>query len=332
MEKKFKNGLVLGKMMPTTMGHKHLIDSAAKQCETVHVMMCSRKSEPIDGRLRFTWLHKMYKDNPNVNIIHCDDENPQYPHEDIHFWDIWYSSVYSYIDKLDAVFGSEDYIKPFAKCLEVEGVIVDIDRKSVPISATMVREDPHKYWDYIPDVVKPYYTKKIVVVGTESTGKSTLVKKIAEKFNMPYVEEYGREYTDSLPSDNELTKEDFNHIAMRHSDRIREALGEKFLVVDTEAITTLTFGQLYLNDEFETNELRSYISTQKFDLWLFLKPDIPWCDDGTRDFPDRREEHYDKIVRQIIISIGDRDIKNVKGLGKKRTDMAYGFVKDFMEN
>lgn len=332
MEKKYKNGLVLGKMMPPTNGHVYLIMTAASQCETVHVMMCSRKSDPIRGQLRFTWLRKIFKDQPNVKIIHCTDENPQYPHEDIHFWDIWYASVYSHIDKLDVVFTSEDYGKPFAKCLGIDYVDVDKERKDVPISATMIRNNPHKYWDYIPEAVKPYYTKKIVVVGPESTGKSTLVKQIAEHFDIPYVEEYGREYTDNLPEDHELTPEDFNRIAMVHSDRIREALGDKWVIIDTEAIVTQTFGELYLGENFRTREIEEYINSQKFDLWLVTKPDIPWDDDGTRDFPDKREEHYFKILDYLSdpMSNGHKKIKIIYGQGEGRTNKAVNIIKNFI--
>ena len=81
MEKRFKNGLVLGKMFPPHLGHCHLINEAIKQCETVHVMICSLSREKIPGEVRFGWLKQIYKDIKNVNIIHCDDENPQYPHE-----------------------------------------------------------------------------------------------------------------------------------------------------------------------------------------------------------------------------------------------------------
>jgi HTH-type transcriptional repressor of NAD biosynthesis genes len=329
MAKKFKNGLVLGKLMPITMGHKFLIDEAVKQCKKVYVMMCSRECEPIPGDLRYTWLRKIYKDNPSVKIIHCKDENPQYPHEDINFWDIWYASVYSHIKKLDAVFTSEDYGAPFAKCLGVENVLVDRERKSVPISATMIREDPHKYWDFIPKVVRPYYTKKIVVVGPESTGKSTMVKKIAKKFDIPYVEEYGREYTDSI-GDRELVEEDFVKIAMVHSDRIREGLGKKFLIVDTEAITTQTFAQLYIGESCYPHQLIEYIDTQYFDLWLVMQPDIPWDNDGTRDFPHKREKHFQMIMDEVYEST--LDYKKISGVGKARTKMAYDIIKSFMKH
>ncbi len=49
MEKKYKNGLTLGKYMPLHYGHMYLINTAAKGCDKLTVLACSIKSEPIPG-------------------------------------------------------------------------------------------------------------------------------------------------------------------------------------------------------------------------------------------------------------------------------------------
>jgi len=81
MEKKFERGLVLGKFMPVHNGHLHLINTAAKQCEKLFVIVGSLKSEPINGILRYNWLKMIFEDDKNIEIIHCTDENPQKPEE-----------------------------------------------------------------------------------------------------------------------------------------------------------------------------------------------------------------------------------------------------------
>jgi HTH-type transcriptional repressor of NAD biosynthesis genes len=326
MEKRFKTGLVLGKFCPTTEGHRYLIDTAASQCDTLYVMMCSLVSEPIPGYLRFEWLRKIYLNVPNIKIIHCEDENPQYPYEHKHFWDIWYNSVYKRIDRLDAVFTSEEYGDPFAECLGVEHVLVDIERKVVPISATMVRNNPFKYWDFIPDVVKPYYTKKIVVVGPESTGKSTLVKQLAEHYNCPMVEEYGREYTDKFDDNFKLGMKDFENIAIGHDRNINKALGDKYLIIDTESITTYVFSLLYGVKE-SSKVLNGYMENQSFDLYLLMDIDIPWVDDGTRDFsdPNDRERHFNLLKSYLDVKA---PVRSVSGVGSDRFNCAIKYIDD----
>jgi HTH-type transcriptional repressor of NAD biosynthesis genes len=94
MAKRFKNGLCLGKFMPMHKGHIHMIREAAKLCDVVHVMVCSRLCEPIDGHERFLMAVHIFQSDDNINIIHCPDENPQYPEDNKNFWKIWYNSVY----------------------------------------------------------------------------------------------------------------------------------------------------------------------------------------------------------------------------------------------
>jgi HTH-type transcriptional repressor of NAD biosynthesis genes len=303
MEKRFKNGLVLGKLMPVHNGHLFLINEAIKQCETVHVMVCSRLCEPIDGKLRFGWVDAIYKDNNNVNVIHCPDENPQYPEDDENFWEIWHDSVYSYIPELDAVFASEDYVVPFAECLKVTPILVDQNRDAVPVSGTDIRQNPFKNWDFIPDEVKSYFNLKIAIVGPESSGKSTLVKQLADLYDGTTVAEYGREYCETK-STTDLLPFDFYKIAREQWVRNKEA-GEssdkKYLFMDTEAIVTKTFLKMYgtLNGWFYSgkkighwiNAIDQIIRVQVFeyDLYIITYPDLEWEDDGSRDFNDKKD-------------------------------------------
>ena len=73
MEKKYKNGLVLGKMYPVTTGHKYLIDTAIENCENVHVIISHNSQQNIPGEVRYQGLKKTYQNNPNVTVYQFDD-------------------------------------------------------------------------------------------------------------------------------------------------------------------------------------------------------------------------------------------------------------------
>lgn len=314
--KKFKNGLVLGKFMPVHKGHLHLINTAIEQCETVFVMVCSLKSEPISGIFRYHAMVKCFPNMSNVKIIHCTDENPQTPEEHPLFWKIWYDSVYNSINAynsvyhkkgelpekpLDVIFTSEEYGEPFAEVLGIEHVLVDLNRTTIPISATKVRNDAFKEWDYIPDVVKGYYTKKIVILGAESTGKSTMVKKLAEHFDGKMVEEFGRTYTETMEPPYKLTQVDMERIALGH---VIEASqydwnAKKFLFVDTEAITTKIFGELYVDPNFESKSIELIIKGQKYDHYFLLENDVPYINDGTR-LPEECREYSNRRLKEEL--------------------------------
>lgn len=301
MEKQFKNGLVLGKMYPFHLGHKYLIDTAISYCETVHVMVCSLEREKISGQLRYEWVRSVYKDTPNVHIIHCEDENPQYTSEcatvDDFYNDYWIPTVYKNIKELDAVFTSEDYGDEFAKYLKVQHVLVDKSRNTFPVSGTAVRNNPYDNWEYIDNNVKKYFTKKVVVLGPESVGKSTMVRQLAEYFNTEYVDEYGRTYTELVGTDN-LQIFDFENIALRHHNNIYNRIPCKLLFIDTDALTTKVFANMYL-DNCESEVIDLLINLQSFDLCLVLSDEVPWIDDGTRDFPNNRVNHFNTIIESL---------------------------------
>ncbi len=303
MEKKFKNGLVLGKFYPPHLGHLHLIDTAAKQCEQVHLMVCSLQSEIIPGEYRHSWLYNHYK-NSNVKVIHCGENLPQHPEEctdlDEFYNKYWVPTVYKYVKELDVVFTSEDYGDEFANFLGIQHVLVDKQRKTYPISGTKIREDVFSNWEFIPKFAKSYFMKRIVIIGPESTGKTTLTKMLSEHFNAEHTEEYGRTYTNITGTKN-LTVEDFEKIAKgQFKDNFLDSKKDdtKLLFCDTEAITTKIFGEMYIDlDINDTIEL--IIFRQRFDLWLLLDVDVPWVNDGTRDFPDKRKWHIDRIKEEL---------------------------------
>ncbi|MFQ5570264.1 MAG: adenylyltransferase/cytidyltransferase family protein [Rhodothermales bacterium] len=157
--KRYGTGLVLGKFMPPHRGHLHLIDEARCQAEHVTIIVGTLASEPIPGALRFRWMQELY---PNLDVRHLTDENPQYPHEHPDFWGIWTRSIRRFLPTgPDAVFTSEVYGDRLAACLGAEHVPVDPGRRRVPVSATQIREDPYRYWAFIPECVRPYFSEKV---------------------------------------------------------------------------------------------------------------------------------------------------------------------------
>ena len=100
--------------------------------------------------------------------------------------------------KLTFYVGEKFYVESLNK-LNINAVLVGYDEnspsnRSNDISATYIRQNPQYYWDKIVSTFKPVLTKKILVLGTASEGKSTLVKDIGNYFNIPYTTEFGRDY------------------------------------------------------------------------------------------------------------------------------------------
>ena len=103
---------------------------------------------------------------PHIDVRHVDEDLPQEPHEHPNFWQIWCNVIKNNTPKdLDVVFSSEPYGKTLGDKLNINHFDVDIQRKAVPICATLIRQKPFTYWNMISDAAKPYFAKKIVVVG-----------------------------------------------------------------------------------------------------------------------------------------------------------------------
>ena len=70
------NGLIIGKFMPLTKGHIGLIDFGIENCDRLIVAVCTLKSEPIEGSLRYNWVKKYYENNKKVEVVHITKELP----------------------------------------------------------------------------------------------------------------------------------------------------------------------------------------------------------------------------------------------------------------
>jgi HTH-type transcriptional repressor of NAD biosynthesis genes len=199
---------------------------------------------------------------------------------------------------IDAVFSSErGYSDIFRECYPgAEHIILDEERVFAPISATMIRTDGvYRHWDMIPSVARSYFVKKVVVIGTESCGKSTLVRNLASVFNTNYVAEYGRTRCEEIGGyDGVLLDEDYPMIAYEQQRQVEKAsaFSNRVLFVDTEATVTQFYSELYNGKLQEV--LDSIAKAQEYDLYLLLDPDVEWVDDGWRMHGEetvRRQNH-----------------------------------------
>ena len=303
---KYKNSLVLGKMYPVTKGHLYLIDTALSQSEMVHVIITHNPSQSIPGEVRFEALKLCYDKVTNIKIYCVSDENlPAYDYECEtldEFYSYWIPLVYSQVDALDAVFTSEKYGDDFARYLGVEHVLVDQERKSVPISGTMVRNNPFKNWEFIPQSMRSFFVKRIAIMGPESVGKSTLTKNVSNNLGTNFVPEYGRLVYEI---NNSVTIDDFIPISKGRQE-IEDWMikySKKYLICDTEDITTYLFSKMYCPDEYKKVEpyfLNILKTKPKYDLYILLKPDCEGVQDGTRNFLEERMDHYEVIKSELI--------------------------------
>jgi len=142
---------------------------------------------------------------------------------------------------------------------------------------------------------------RVVVIGAESTGKTTLARSLAEEFGAPWVPEYARQYLDGKGPP--LSREDVEPIArgqMAAENAARSASG--LLILDTDLVSTVVYARHYFDAcppwiEVAARERRAR-------LYLLLHPDVPWVADGAqRERPDARPALHERF-RTTLAAIG----------------------------
>jgi HTH-type transcriptional repressor of NAD biosynthesis genes len=285
-------GLVIGKFLPVHNGHLALISFAARQCDELIVSMSDAVTDPIGAKLRLEWLKRLTGLWPNVRVASLKDD---FDRDDLAWSErtkIWANVINKSYGQIDKVFSSEEYGEWFSKNLGALNVEFDRERKMFPVSASLIRKDPFRYWDFIPKEVRPYFVKRICFYGPESTGKSTAAVRMAEHYNTLSVPEVARE----LISSNKFSVDDIIRIGIAQTERVLEysKLANKLLFCDTDLIITQIYSRHYLGVVPEIlYELEKKVS---YDKYFFFDIDIPWIDDGLRDLEKERES-----MREIFL-------------------------------
>jgi NadR type nicotinamide-nucleotide adenylyltransferase len=134
---------------------------------------------------------------------------------------------------------------------------------------------------------------RIVVAGSECTGKSSLAAAIADALGAPWVPEFAREY--AAAHQGPLSYEDVEAIArgqIAAEDRGAEAAAaakHALLLLDTDLLSTIVYSHHYYGDC--PGWIERAWSQRRADLYLLADIDVPWVPDGNqRDRGDRREQ------------------------------------------
>lgn len=319
--KKYKTGFVLGKFCPLHKGHMLLIETALSHVEQLYVVVDNTMDDVIAVNRRMQWVKNEY---PEAIVMTQPHPLPQDPTETPDFWNIWKETLCALLpEKIEIVFASETYGERLAKELNAQFMMVDYERRLVPISATSIRTDMVRNWDYLSNAAKADLMTTICVFGPESTGKTTLTKQLAAYFGSPYVEEYAETVIRANKGD--ISFEDMEVIVRGHHRNIRHAMAAlpPILFIDTDAIAS----KIWSNELFgkESPAIEDYIARQDFTHYLLLDVDLPWQDDIHRYRPDNRRDFFARCKRELD-SRGKR-YSVVTGIGEERKENAITIVK-----
>ncbi|HBI39389.1 MAG TPA: nicotinate-nucleotide adenylyltransferase [Tenacibaculum sp.] len=171
---------------------------------------------------------------------------------------------------------------------------------------------------------QPINLVKVVLFGPESTGKTTLSKKLATYYNTTWVPEYAREFLQNKWNREQKVceKTDLLPIAegqMKLENKEAKS-ANKVLICDTNLLETKVYSEKYYNG-FVDPKLNEAALNNFYDLYLLTYIDLPWEADNLRDRPNQRQEMFDafentlkKYKKPYILIKGSLDMRFKKSV------------------
>jgi len=187
------------------------------------------------------------------------------------------------------------------------------------------------------------FLSRIVVIGPESTGKSTLCEELSQQFQAPWCPEFAREYLMTFGNNYEF--EDLLTIAkgqiamedeyaiLAHKEwqeQTPKQTAHPLLVIDTNMYVMKVWSEFVfgMNHKFVLDQ----IVKREYDLYLLCNTDLPWTRDELREYPDlqTRQKLYlmykDLLVNQQVPWV------DVSGTDEQRLSSAIEGIKRFLPN
>lgn len=327
-------GIIFGKFYPLHIGHIYFIQRSYGKVDKLHIIMgydnyrdnllfknSSMSTQPsIKDRLR--WLLQTFKYQKDIFIHSFNEKNIEpYPIG----WKKWSKKIKIFMSinkiKPNVIFTNEKQdIKHYNNYLSLKSILIDSKRSFINISGTQIRQNPFKYWQYIPKEVKPFFVRKVSIIGGESSGKSILINKLSNIFNTTSAWEFGRKYIFSHLGGDEkaLQYSDYYQIALGQAQYIDIAIkyANKVTFIDTDFITIQAFCKKY--EKKEHPFVQALIDAYRFDLVILLENNTPWIKDEIRHLGKKQErKNFQKLLINMLkynkvdfIHIKDKDYDN----------------------
>lgn len=309
----YDTGLMIGHFEPLHLGQMRSILDAAGQAKTLHIVITVHPSPHPDFTItlqdKARWLQMACADLPFIQIHTTDKvELPLHDNFDDVTIDVPASNakLQRLIEALSlptdtVLFVADNHPLANSNVQEQLAMTVLTTPLLPEFDSYAIARDPISHWTAIHPQARSEYTKTIAIVGGESSGKTTLVHKLANYYGATFALEMGRLYvaTDLGGREIGLQYSDYGPIALNHAQAIREAAATAtapVTIIDTDFVTTQAFCEEY---EGRTHPfVAACIDEFRLDHTIMLDNNTPWVDDGMRSLgtPDARGRFEQRLL------------------------------------
>ncbi|MGT2911509.1 AAA family ATPase [Streptococcus cameli] len=319
--------VIFGTFAPMHKGHIDLIQRAKRACDRAVVIVSGYENDRGDKiglalNKRFRYIRETFFDDSLVSVLKLDETGiPPYPEG----WEPWLELLQSMLklaEDEELVFYVSE--KEYAAELESRGFRASFTERNFGISATLIRQYPIKYWNFIARPFRRHFSKNVLVVGSASNGKTTLVRDLGRYYSSPISLEYSRYYqTKYNVRDDELTGKDYNYLLTgqyrQTSDVIDSDSNRGLVIADTNATVTQAYYDYYIGRTSSSfhSLCADTVKNEKWALILFVLPTGDYVDDGYRDMSMSnqkiREEFTEQLKQLVFANHPDTPIEFIGG-------------------
>ena len=149
------SGLIIGRFDPPHLGHSYMIEWARERCEQLVVFVNTKQGEAAPGHLRAQWLQDLH---PEVKVVQVEHDLHN-DWDDQELWSKWINllrSKWPLANGPEVVVSSDFYISELSQRLGAEALVCDPERTNVPISATLIRNDPATHLERLAPSVRDW--------------------------------------------------------------------------------------------------------------------------------------------------------------------------------
>lgn len=282
---------IVGDFLPPTVADEVVFDAALAMSPHVQVLLVTAEDDPLDVLQRVAWLQQMA---PRAGIVPV----PAAPATD---------GAPKGLVELNEVLASSSFARPealvgpglrdlaLARALGLPYLPVDVSSYATDTVGALRR--PLGHWDTLPPAVRAHFLKRVVVMGPESSGKTTLARDLAREYQTVWTSEYLRIYLDAkgdVCEPGDLPQVVAGHVATEAALARR---ARRVLFCDTDPLMTAVYSRFYYGTL--PAWLDAAADARRADHYLLLDCDVPWVADDQRDAPHARDVIRDLCQEEL---------------------------------